>query len=341
MEQVNRRRTARLCYQTPSATINLNGKPKMTTTSNTTAFNTDVLVQNPQYTQQLTLTTNAVGNFANSDAVATFGTDYIDLGTNAYVGSGDGVVVYTAGFSNYGEVLPTSMTFGTSTTTPTTTTENFAGATIGGLGWTSQTGIPYNGFIWSSDNPNGDAQGGLTLTQPINSTKAVVITGQPSSGKGAWVGGFASTIGGQYYAYLEFPVITAPVGTQVSVTWKHAGSVFSLELFKNDALAVANTPSFRPSSATWSTPSIFPYTFTSTGSDTLYIRVQNPTGGSYTYTPYNISDIAVAYQTQVEMVEGGMSISGTTLRVAQGRPVLPTPHLFRRHPAMSLSQRQI
>jgi hypothetical protein len=291
---------------TPAVHLKTNGKEMFTITPSNITANATMTIGNPQSTLSNQITTNSIGNPRNADATIQFGNDYVNLGTTAYVGSGDGLVVYNGGFSNYSEVQPTTITFGTSTQTPSSTTENFSTATIGVLGWTSQTGIPFDGYIWSCDNPNGDAQGGLTLTNPASSVKAVTNTNAPSSGKSAWMGGFLGTAGGQYTSYLEFPTISAPVGTQVSVTWKQAGSVFSLNLYKNDVIAIANASNFRPSSTTWSTPSIFPYTFTSTGTDNLYLAVQCPTGGSYTYTPYNIGDIVITIQGQVEHVTGGI-----------------------------------
>ena len=306
---------------TPAVHIKTNGKDIITATPSNVTITKPILIDNPQTTQINQITTNTIGNPANSDATIQFGTDYINLGTTAYVGSGDGVVVYSGGFSNYSEMLPQSFTFGTSATTPIPTTENFSTATIGVLGWTSQTGIPFDGYIWSSENPSGDAQGGLTLTDPAQSVKAVTNTNAPSSGKSAWLGGFLGTAGGQYTSYLEFPPIVAPIGTQVSVTWKQAGSVFSIDLYKNDVIAIANSGAFRPVSSNWTTPSIFPYTFTSTGTDYLYLAVQNPTGGSYTYTNYNISDIVITKQGQVETAEGGMQVDNAgVITIARGEP---------------------
>jgi hypothetical protein len=309
--------------KTPEVLILVNAQPKIIATTSNTYFTTPIEVVNQQVGQATEITTNGIRNPTGTpDAEITFGQDWVNLGTEAYVGNhGDGLVVYTPGYANYSQLRSQSVTFSTTTTSPVTSVENFATAVLPLQGWVSRTNMPFNGFIWSSDNPSGDANGGITYTDPALSTKAVTTSGQPTSGKGAWLAGLPQSAGGQYNSYLEFPPITAQQGTIVSVTWKHVGSVFGIALYKNEQIAIGNSPTFVPNATAWSTPIDLPYQFVSSGTDYLYLQVASVTGVPYTYTTYNISDISITTQGLLYNQEGGMALAGANaVRIGSADP---------------------
>jgi hypothetical protein len=291
-----------------------NGVTQLAGTTGVVSSSVPIIVADERGNDAVEITTTSVGSVSNPAANIVFEPSSINLGKNVRVQDSVGVVVQDTGLSSSAALLPNQLSLNTITQSPSTATQDFSGATLPPAGYTTTT-TAYGGYILSSDNPAAFTFGGMTYTNPSLSPKAVTFVNQPTSGKSIWVyGGYQPDVSvGTYNSYLEFPAITAPAGTAVSVSWRQVGVYTTLWLYKNDTF-VSSLAAYT-SSGSW--VSIPTYTFNSSGNDRLYLLVNN-TGrpDRPLNTSYGFGDVSITTNVETYTPVGQVITNGSSLRLS-------------------------
>ena len=272
--------------------------------------NVPITITDPKTSTSLKLTTNSVGDAIDPASTIVFGSSQILLGQHAVAQDGLGLVVTNTANTKAATLAPTLLTYSTLTLTPATTTYTFSAETLPSQGFAPSSNV--EGFLITCDIP-AFTNGGATYTSPSLSPVAVTNAGTPpSSGKALYM---VTTTGTPNYlgnGYIEFPAITAPAGTTISVQWKQVGTYTYGKLVKNDVV-LADLLSLSGSSWTSSGS----YTFTSSGDDRLYIQLNNfaaplPTTNIY----FNISDIAITQYSAGSSTDAVVGMNGSTIQMS-------------------------
>jgi hypothetical protein len=312
-----------LSFTTTGWDLKTNGVSQLAGTSGLITAKCPILVDDPRGSSTIEITTTSIGVPSTPASTITFEPASINIGQNVVAQDGTGLIVQNNSAVKQGIHYPTVVNYVSNSFTNTTTTETFSGATLPASpnGYTTSA-AGYGGFTISSDNPTFN-NGGLTLTFPSGSPKGLTTSGTPPvSGKGIWTS--SGTVPSAYNTYIEFPVITAPAGTQIVISWKQAGIYSSGSLWKND-INYASLTSFSdtgsPSWKTIDTSVSAGLTFTSSGDDRLYILIQNAVGlapPSSLNTIFNISDIAITQQVPTSTVVGSVGMNGSAVQMSNG-----------------------
>ena len=312
-----------LSFTTAGWDLKTNGVSQLAGTSGLITAKSPILVDDPRGSSTIQITTSSIGVPSTPASTITFEPASINIGQNVVAQDGTGLIVQNNSAANQGIQYPTTVNYVSNSFTNTTTTQTFSGATLPASpnGYTTSA-AGYGGFTISSDNPTFN-NGGLTLTFPSGSPKGLTTSGSPpASGKGIWTS--SGTVPSAYNTYIEFPVITAPAGTQIVISWKQAGIYSSGSLWKND-INYASLTSFSdtgsPSWKTIDTSVLGGLTFTSSGDDRLYILIQNAVGlapPSSLNTIFNISDIAITQQVPTSTVVGSVGMNGSAVQMSNG-----------------------
>ena len=312
-----------LSFTTAGWDLKTNGVSQLAGTSGLITAKSPILVDDPRGSSTIEITTTSIGVPSTPASTITFEPASINIGQNVVAQDGTGLIVQNNSAANQGIHYPTTVNYVSNSFTNTTTTQTFSGATLPASpnGYTTSA-AGYGGFTISSDNPTFN-NGGLTLTFPSGSPKGLTTSGSPpTSGKGIWTS--SGTVPSAYNTYIEFPVITAPAGTQIVISWKQAGIYSSGSLWKND-INYASLTSFSdtgsPSWKTIDTSVLGGLTFTSSGDDRLYILIQNAVGlapPSSLNTIFNISDIAITQQVPTSTVVGSVGMNGSAVQMSNG-----------------------
>lgn len=305
--------------------LKTNGVTQLYGTSNAAFARAPFLVDDPQTSDVLLLTTTSIGRNANDASTIIFTPTSIQFGEDASIEDGVGLSINNIGNTKVTTLNPTQVLFSSISTSPTTSTETFAGATLPPApnGFTTSS-AGYGGFTITSDNPTFN-NGGLTLTFPSGSPKGLTVTGAPpASGKGIWSSAGTITTPGQsgiYATYINFPPINAIPGSTVIVSWRQTGVYTDGSLYKNDLVYTSLTPytNLAPQLGgqyDWVGVSI---SFTSSGDDRLSIRIGN---GVRLYVPtdynsvYNISDISITQYAISVALDASVSMNGSAIRLS-------------------------
>ena len=312
-----------LSFTTAGWDLKTNGVSQLAGTSGLITAKSPILVDDPRGSSTIQITTSSIGVPSTPASTITFEPASINIGQNVVAQDGTGLIVQNNSAAQQGIHYPTTVNYVSNSFTNTTTTQTFSGATLPASpnGYTTSA-AGYGGFTISSDNPTFN-NGGLTLTFPSGSPKGLTTSGSPpASGKGIWTS--SGTVPSAYNTYIEFPVITAPAGTQIVISWKQAGIYSSGSLWKND-INYASLTSFSdtgsPSWKTIDTSVLGGLTFTSSGDDRLYILIQNAVGlapPSSLNTIFNISDIAITQQVPTSTVVGSVGMNGSAVQMSNG-----------------------
>jgi len=287
-----------------------NNVPQLFGYSGNIGANVPITISSPQSSTSLQLTTTSIGVPSTPASTITFTGTQVLLGQHAVAQDGTGLIVTNTNDTKASTHAPTNITFATGTTTPNTTTYNFSAESITSPpGYFTTSNV--EGFVLSSDLA-GVYNGGVTYTSPSTSPVGITITGTPpSSGKAIW-GATTSGVNAVGSFYLEFPVINAVPGTQISIQWKNAGLYTFGALYLNDVKSIDLSPY---TSTSWiSTPA---FTFTASGDDRFYIQINNttfPTPGVVRY--YNISDIAITQYSIGSTTDAVVGMNGSTIQMS-------------------------
>jgi hypothetical protein len=272
--------------------------------------NVPITISSPQSSSSLKITTTSIGVPNNPSTSVTFGNNQVFLGQHAVAQDGLGFSVTNTNDTKAGTLEPTTIAFSTSTLTPNTTTYTFSAETFPAQGFAPSSSV--EGFSITCDIP-AFTNGGATYTNPSLSAVAVTTSGTPpSSGKGLYM---VTTTGTPNYlgnGYIEFPAITAPAGTTISVQWKQVGTYTYGKLYKNDVVLV---DLLSLSGSSWTSSGS--YTFTSSGDDRLYIQLNNfaaplPTTNIY----FNISDIAITQYSVSASTDALIGMNGSSVQMS-------------------------